>query len=495
MGLNFFKIIQKIESAFMFILLHGGLETIILFVFGEELYNKYKINNNKNNIGMSRKKDKVKGIVFGKKTGKLYYSPTDAEGHVVCFAGSGLGKTSSILIPTLQHWDGTCYVVDISGDICQNVAVPNKIIFNPDDMNGVLYNIFFPVDMFENDADKNEALEQLAFQLMPLETNMTDTSVFFLTEGRKILTAAMITYYHQGMDFPQICKRIISSSWSTLFSEIDQNGNYEAKQYINSFEGTNEKNIAGCKQACDSALKLFATNSHVYNAIGREREGKEAFTPEQLENKNIFVVIQDSKLELYEPLVHIITAQCMEYFSNRDNNNQHTILMCLDEFASFGHLEITPALRKLRKKHVRIMVLTQSLADIDLIYGRDERMAMLNNFAYKIVLGCSDSDTQEYFSRLIGEKEVYRKAVSKNGKQVTNTRTEAKERIVPPAELARLGRHMILLAEGKYYKLTKNYYFELDLWDRVKKCINNLSRIQEEDFSEKNTLSLTDENK
>ena len=98
MGLNFFKIIQKIESAFMFILLHGGLETIILFVFGEELYNKYKINNNKNNIGMSRKKDKVKGIVFGKKTGKLYYSPTDAEGHVVCFAGSGLGKTSSILI-------------------------------------------------------------------------------------------------------------------------------------------------------------------------------------------------------------------------------------------------------------------------------------------------------------------------------------------------------------------------------------------------------------
>ena len=71
MGLNFFKIIQKIESAFMFILLHGGLETIILFVFGEELYNKYKINNNKNNIGMSRKKDKVKGILFVKKTGKL----------------------------------------------------------------------------------------------------------------------------------------------------------------------------------------------------------------------------------------------------------------------------------------------------------------------------------------------------------------------------------------------------------------------------------------
>ena len=48
MGVNFFKIIQKIESAFMFILLHGGLEAIILFILGEEIYNKYKINNNKN---------------------------------------------------------------------------------------------------------------------------------------------------------------------------------------------------------------------------------------------------------------------------------------------------------------------------------------------------------------------------------------------------------------------------------------------------------------
>ena len=43
MGVNFFKIIQKIESAFMFILLHGGLEAIILFILGEEIYNKYKI--------------------------------------------------------------------------------------------------------------------------------------------------------------------------------------------------------------------------------------------------------------------------------------------------------------------------------------------------------------------------------------------------------------------------------------------------------------------
>ena len=81
------------------------------------------------------------------------------------------------------------------------------------------------------------------------------------------------------------------------------------------------------------------------------------------------------------------------------------------------------------------MILTQSMADIDMIYGKDERMAMLNNFTYKVVLGCSDSDTQEYFSRLIGEQNAYRKGISKNGRQITNSKTEVRERIVPPAIL------------------------------------------------------------
>ena len=53
------------------------------------------------------------------------------------------------------------------------------------------------------------------------------------------------------------------------------------------------------------------------------------------------------------------------------------ILFCLDEFASFGKLQITEALRKLRKRHIRIMVLTQSLADLvyDLRQRRTERHA------------------------------------------------------------------------------------------------------------------------
>ena len=79
-------------------------------------------------------------------------------------------------------------------------------------------------------------------------------------------------------------------------------------------------------------------------------------------------------------------------------------MFCLDEFASFGKLQIVESLRKLRKRRIRILVLTQSLADLDMIYGKDERKAMLGNFKFTVLLGCKDTETQDYFSKMIGDK-------------------------------------------------------------------------------------------
>ena len=75
----------------------------------------------------------------------------------------------------------------------------------------------------------------------------------------------------------------------------------------------------------------------------------------------------------------------MEYFSARPKENKQMILFCLDEFASFGKLQITPALRRLRKRRIRILVLTQSVSDVDMIYGKDERIAMLGNFKFTVI--------------------------------------------------------------------------------------------------------------
>ena len=211
-------------------------------------------------------------------------------------------------------------------------------------------------------------------------------------------------------------------------------------------------------------MKLFATNERVKRTIRRAKsEIEDFFAPEKLERHNVFVIIEDAKLELYAPLLNIITAQCLEYFANRSDKAETTILFCLDEFASFGRLEIYSALRKLRKKKIRIMTLTQSIPDIDLIYGKAERAAMMNNYKFKVLLGAEDPDTQEYFAKMIGYQDAKKHSVSKSASTNTYTESEAKEWIIEPAKLARLDAEdssLILICNGKHMRLKKNYYFK-----------------------------------
>ena len=406
------------------------------------------------------KKQNSHGIIFGLQNRKVIYSKVENEGHICVFGGSGIGKTSSILIPTLRSWTDSSLVIDISGDINKNVNIPDKLLYEPQNSNTSPFNVFGAIDELKNETAKNEALEELAYLLMPEDENMSENSQYFHKEGRKILTGSLIAFYSQGLDFVEICELIVGSSYISLFEKIDETQHDKAMLYINSFEGANEKNTQGCKQACDESILLFATNDTVKQTIRRPKENEECFTPATLENKNVFVVIPDSKLEQYKSLVNLITAQSLQYLSERPIENTQTILLCLDEFASFGRMEITPALRKLRKRHVRIMVLTQSMADIDLIYGHNERMSMLNNFLFKVVLSATDTETQEYFAKLLGYKDTKKYSVSKNSNNITNTETEDKEWQVEPADFGKLDKNLIVLHPVGFLKLKKNFYYK-----------------------------------
>ena len=371
---------------------------------------------------------KARGVLLGQKYGLLAYSPERDEGHIIVMGPSGTGKTSALLIPTLRIWQGTALVVDISGDISANVDAPNKIIFDPTAANCTPYNVFASIDAAPDESERQERLEQLAYLLLPDKANDSEAGIFFAKNGRKIL----------GHD------------WRGLLNDIAQRKNKIANMYISSFVGASEQNTAGCKQAADDALKLFATNEKIKNALRKSASYEPSISPATLETNSVYIYIPDEKLKIYGDLLRIITAQSMEYFSSRPKEHTQMILFCLDEFASFGKLQITEALRKLRKRHIRIMVLTQSLADLDMIYGKDERKAMLGNFKFTVLLGCKDTETQEYFSKMIGEK-----------RSPLETDSSAKPQpIIKPADLAHLEQDLFVICDDGAIRLRKNFYFQ-----------------------------------
>lgn len=459
--IDFCFLCNKIQERELFVLV-----LIILAVFSLIYQSK---NSGKLREIRSSNKGKEHGVIFGKKGRKVLYSPEDSEGHIGVFSASGTGKTSAIGIPTLRTWRGTSYVIDISGDICKNCPnMPNdKFVFSPETSDSAPYNLFGVIDDLSDYGDKNEALEQLAFLLMPNEINMNDNAKFFLVNGRKILTASLIAFYSIGMDFIDIATKIVESDWSELFREIDKTENKDAIIYINSFLGASEQNTAGCKQTCDEALKLFATNAKIKRSIRRPKEGEAAIQPKMLEKNNIFVVVGEDKLALYMPLMNIITSQIMQYIGTRKvTDDSLTILLFLDEYGSLkiDSNIVLDSVRRFRKRKCRVMLLMQNISDMTILYGGEVTRAILSNLRFKILLGgLGEPESQKYFAELIGFKKNKKVSKTKNSGKTVLTETEAKEWVIEPADLDRQGKDcaILILSSEKngYIRLKKNYYF------------------------------------
>lgn len=397
-----------------------------------------------------RNREDTKGVFFGYKDGKFYYSKEDDEGHICAFGGTGTGKTSSFLINTLKKWNSGSFVIDISGDIEKNTDMPNKIVYAPNEKVTIPYYIFYFIDEEKDQNERDGLLNDLALLLIPeAKPNDGEASRYFISTGRRILQGAFLHYYNNyNMDFIEICEEIVSKNYKKLFDEIKEGGYKAAMQKTASLDKVSSKNISGAYDEIIANIDVFISNYKIKNSIRRptkeEFEKGEYFSPNQIETKNVFVNLPDKKLKPYQGLVRIIIAQSFDFFSGRAINSKSTLLFCIDEFASFGKLEMQDALQKFRKNKIRVFFLTQSVKNVDLIYGKDERDTFLNNCSYTIALSATDEDTSKYFSFRTGTKKV-------NGRDEEN---------VKPHEWDRLKKNCIVFYRGNYIKLKKVPYYK-----------------------------------
>lgn len=408
----------------------------------------------------SEERNLAHGIIFGiQPDNKLYISPETEPYHILVIGGTRSGKTSAVLIPTLRVWQHTAFVIDISGDISCMIYRDDKIVL--DIMGGEqYYNIFCYADAAKTRTELWEQMEILANCLMPANKT-SDTERFFRDEGRRLLLASLVYLYDKGVDFCQFCREFVRLDAQALISDIleDTSADPRVLAIMQSMQGTNAKNVQGCKQNADSCIEKFAFDDHVRKCIHR---GPDAIMPEILEQKSLFINIPQHLLDVYAPLLSIISQQVMHYFKVRTITPEtKTCLMCLDEFPQLGMIpDINNALMTLAKKKVRLMLCVQSDASLNRVYGSDVRTEILTNCAYKCILNALDPETQENYSRLIGERNVERQSVTAGNGNPSYTYSLQKERIIEPAELAYLQNHLILLTPTGYIRLTKNFYFK-----------------------------------
>lgn len=404
--------------------------------------------------------------------------PQGEEGHILGVGGSGSYKTS-MLKATLATWGGAICATDIKGELSECYEALSEellrywiilrpyIIFDPTQEDGPAYDPFWwPLHDHESNLVSN--IDEIAFAIIPSQPD--EKEPFWSDTERALLSAALLYYFKLGLSFSETMCRILELDISSLCEELAKSNDSCIKMRLGQIanaDHADSKILVGVDRGLRNKIMLFATDPHISHAFRGEREGAVCFNWDDLSQYNIFLRIPAYRVETWGRAINLMYTQLIRCLERRPEKhsaegaqNTQTLLL-MDEFARFGKLEmITAAMSTLRSKNVNICLMVQSLAQLDKVYGKDERRILVDNAQYLAILQANDVETQKWFAERIGTRTCYRPSASKQldssmeGTGCSMQLSEAREWKVYPHELSTL-EDVLLLSPYGFYRLEK----------------------------------------
>jgi type IV secretion system protein VirD4 len=400
-----------------------------------------------------------RGVFFGVRENYYVAKSENLDGHVLVVGGPGTGKSSCVAIPTLRSWKGAVFAVDIKGELYANTKWFRRSIkvFDPQDLKSrFVYDPYVFLKESRNIAQEARAIAQA---IIPLPHNAKEP--FWVENAQIILMGAILHYYDAGLSFIETLRKIKSYSPQALI-KIVANSSYEKAQLcVKNFVELDGKVLAGIAAEINRGITTLVTDDDIICALTPDKN-KEIISPLDLEyGHDIYIKIPEDLLRQWKPLLILLINQFITFFERRgENADNRPILFLLDEFPRLGNIPaMTDALATLRSKKVTICLIIQSLAQLKMIYGHDTQEVISDTCGFKAVLGATDVNTQEYFSKLVGTYEKIRNTESQNFDPYigaptghgTQTTHDNEKRIIKPEEFATM-RNIVLL-----YPLPKNF--------------------------------------
>jgi type IV secretion system protein VirD4 len=401
-----------------------------------------------------------KGFIFGKYGNSYIAKPEKSDGHILVIGGAGSGKSSCIAIPSILSWHSRIFAIDIKGELYKKAGFKrDKVkIFNPLSPDTCTYDPYYLLGASRNPVQDAREIAQAIVQ-KPQDVK----EPFWIDGAQNILTACILHFYNAGLSFIRTITTIQATPISQLVQIIADSPTPEARMFITQFVGMDIKTLSGIFAELSNRIMVFATDPDIQKCLSNTRP----LTPDDLEHDySVFIQIPEDKLEQWKSMQTLIVNQFLKHFERRNEENAEPILFLLDEYPRLGKIEMAiNGLATLRSKKITICLIVQSLAQLDAIYGKENRQVIADNCQYKAILSATDADTQEYFSRLVGTYEKGKKSTSANSdpfgmKPTQGTgRTTEDKRMIKPEDFATL-KKIVLLTPFGFLQVEKTPYYE-----------------------------------
>lgn len=427
-----------------------------------EVWSKIAKTKNANENGQYSKllSGNPEGFIFGRLQTNFVRKAVSMDGHILTIGGAGSGKSSCVAIPSLMSWESRVFAVDIKGELYEKTKGhrPNIKVFNPMKSDSDGYNPYYLLAQSRNPV---QDAREIALAIIPKPENIKEP--FWIESAQNIFTGAILHFFNEGFTFIQTIRAIQSTPIEKLVSILHSSPTEDARYFVNQLVGMDIKTLSGVFSEVSNKIMAFATDPDLKACLSKDH----CVTPENIERGyDVYLNIPEHKLEQWKGLLTLIINQFLKHFERRPDTDAAPVLFLLDEFSRLGKIEtVIHGLATLRSKKVTICVLTQSLAQLDVIYGKEQRQVIADNCQYKAVLNATDADTQDYFSRLVDtfDKVKYSKSANYEqysglGKGTGTSETTEEKRIIKPEEFGTL-EDIVLLTPFGFLRIDRAPYY------------------------------------
>lgn len=397
---------------------------------------------------------------FGKAGGRYIGRKENAEGHIICFGGSGTGKSSSIAIPTLYTWNGALLAIDIKGELSKNAPYRHdNYVLDPFDVESFGYNPFEILETY-TDADVVHGIQDIVYAILPGDSKSDVEKDYWVNNARSYLSGMYLWAYKRHMTFVEINELICSRTAKELLTEVGKT--YElptVMRFLGGYTDMNDKTLDCIVSTAKTAVELYAVDGTVQNVIKR----KKTIHPGMLlEGGRIYICIREEMIAPWRTFLNMIVNQFLRESSKFPERGGQRILFLIDEFARLGRIRsIEESMATLRSKGVTICLLTQSISQIDAIYGVEHRKIIVDNAAYILVMSARDPVSAEEISKMIGKDWFTQTSITSKGINDTSSTTSKQLLyIIPPEKLGNLGKELILICNSGFCKIEKINIFK-----------------------------------
>jgi type IV secretion system protein VirD4 len=408
------------------------------------------------------------GIVVGKFNGKLVR--LGGQQFVILAAPTRSGKGVGVVVPNLLDYRESVVVLDIKQENFEltsgwRASQGQKIyLFNPfaEDLRTHRWN---PLTYVSSDpAFRVSDLMSIAAMLYP---DVADDQKFWVSQARNAFIAFSLYLFEnwEDMNIMGFPGGYGAPTLGAIYRLSTGDGT-ELKAYLQALSkkpfltGNARAAFANLlSQVEETFASIMGTFKEPLNAwinpVLDAATGADDFLLTDLRKKKmtIYVGIQPNKLAESRLIVNLFFSQIINLNTRElPQGNpalKYQCLLLMDEFTSIGKIDIiASAVAYMAGYNIRLLPIIQSMAQMDVTYGKDVARAIITNHALQIIYAPREQQDANDYSDMLGYTTVRKQNLTR-GREFSRNESEERRALMLPQELkAMRDDKEVFLCEG-----------------------------------------------